>query len=49
MPFLSILCAKYFFNSPWLLIPSLTVLTIALSVAIAHLVARVDRFGILVL
>lgn len=48
MPFLSILLARYL-TSTWLLIPSLTVLTVTISAGIGRVVARIDPIGILVL
>jgi peptidoglycan/LPS O-acetylase OafA/YrhL len=47
MPFLSIVLAKWFFATPWLLIPVFTALTIVLSLAVARAVRVVDRHGIL--
>jgi fucose 4-O-acetylase-like acetyltransferase len=47
MPFLSILLAKTIHAGPWLLIPALATLTVALSVAIGLAGAKVDRIGIL--
>jgi peptidoglycan/LPS O-acetylase OafA/YrhL len=47
MPFLSIVLAKWFFATPWLLIPVFTALTIMLSLAVDRAVRVVDRHGIL--
>ncbi len=48
MPFVSIILAKYL-SSPWLLIPALTALTIAISIAVAQTVRLFDRYGVLVM